>query len=93
MAVEVGVRELRSKLSHWLDRAKNGEEVIVTERGKPVARITAAGYRETWDRLIEEGVITRATKPREPIDVDKLPRLKEGTLTEILIEQRRSARY
>ena len=93
MVVEVGVRALRSKLSYWLDRVQDGEEVVVTERGKPIARITPAGYAETWNRLIEEGVITPPTKSREPIDVEKLPRLREGTLTEILLEQRRSAKY
>ncbi|MBI1735127.1 MAG: type II toxin-antitoxin system Phd/YefM family antitoxin [Candidatus Rokubacteria bacterium] len=33
----VGVRELKNRLTHYLGRAKRGEEVIVTERGKPVA--------------------------------------------------------
>jgi prevent-host-death family protein len=32
----VGVRELKNRLTHYLGRAKRGEEVIVTERGKPV---------------------------------------------------------
>jgi prevent-host-death family protein len=33
----VGVRELKNRLTHYLRRARQGEEVIVTERGKPVA--------------------------------------------------------
>lgn len=33
----VGVRELKNRLTHYLCRAKQGEEVIVTERGRPVA--------------------------------------------------------
>ncbi len=33
----VGVKELKDRLTHYLRRAKQGEEVIVTERGKPVA--------------------------------------------------------
>jgi prevent-host-death family protein len=33
----VGVRELKNRLTHYLGRAKRGEEVVVTERGKPVA--------------------------------------------------------
>lgn len=35
----VGVRELKNRLTHYLARAKRGEEVVVTERGKPVAII------------------------------------------------------
>ena len=33
----VGVRDLKNRLTHYLGRAKRGEEVIVTERGRPVA--------------------------------------------------------
>ncbi len=33
----VGVRDLRNRLTHYLGRAKRGEEVVVTERGRPVA--------------------------------------------------------
>jgi prevent-host-death family protein len=33
----VGVRDLKNRLTHYLGRAKRGEEVVVTERGKPVA--------------------------------------------------------
>ena len=40
MAVTVGVRDLRNNLKRYLDRVKAGEEVVITERGKPVARLT-----------------------------------------------------
>ena len=33
----VGVRDLKNRLTHYLGRAKRGEEVVVTERGRPVA--------------------------------------------------------
>ncbi|MFN8059340.1 MAG: type II toxin-antitoxin system Phd/YefM family antitoxin [Vicinamibacterales bacterium] len=33
----VGVRELKAKLSHFVDRASTGEALIVTQHGKPVA--------------------------------------------------------
>ena len=33
----VGVRELKNRLTHYLGRAKRGEEIMVTERGQPVA--------------------------------------------------------
>jgi len=65
MAVEVGVRELRENLSEWLDRASAGEEIVVTERGKPKARLSAA--ETAYDRLVREGVITPAKGPRRPL--------------------------
>ena len=36
-----GVRDLKNRLTHYLGRAKRGEEVIVTERGRPVAVLTS----------------------------------------------------
>ena len=33
----VGVRDLKNRLTHYLGRARRGEEVVVTERGRPVA--------------------------------------------------------
>lgn len=65
MAVEVGVRELRENLSAWLDRAAAGEEIVVTERGKPKARLTAA--ETLLDRLAREGKVRRATRPRRAL--------------------------
>ena len=37
----VGVRDLKNRLTHYLGRAKQGEEVVVTERGRPVAILTS----------------------------------------------------
>ena len=63
--VEVGVRELRENLAEWLDRAEAGEEILVTERGKPKALLTAP--ESAWDRLVREGRITPASGPRAPL--------------------------
>ena len=44
--MEVGVRELKAKLSSYLARAAAGEIVTVTDRGqplRPVRRFTATG--------------------------------------------------
>jgi prevent-host-death family protein len=33
----VGVRDLKARLSHFIERATSGEAVLVTEHGRPVA--------------------------------------------------------
>lgn len=38
---EINVKEVRSNLSEILDRVEQGEDIIVTRRGKRVARITS----------------------------------------------------
>jgi len=95
MILKVGVRELRENLRSWLDRVKNGDEVIVTERGKPVARLAAVEAESRLEELIRLGVVRPPlSNKRHEIDVSKLPSLGAGpTLSDIVIEQRRQARY
>jgi prevent-host-death family protein len=38
-----GVRELKNRLSMYLDRVKRGETITVTERGRPVAELIPTG--------------------------------------------------
>jgi prevent-host-death family protein len=65
MAVEVGVRELREKLSTWIDRASRGEEIVVTARGRPKARLVPlTTAEEVLARLAREGRVRRPTRPR-----------------------------
>jgi len=66
--VEVGVRELRENLSNWLDRVARGEEVVVTERGKPKARLVPLTAAEDLiAQLVREGRATAPTRPRGPL--------------------------
>jgi prevent-host-death family protein len=62
--VEVSVTELRAHLSDWLDRARAGGEVVITDRGIPVARLAALDSAGTLERLTAEGVIGKATAQR-----------------------------
>lgn len=92
MTVEVGIRELRANLSAYVDRVKSGEDVLVTERGRTVARITQPGDARTkLDELIAQGEVTPAKRPKRPIDTKGLPRPVGGTVVDILFEQRGDA--
>lgn len=84
---EVGVRELRNGLSRWLARVRAGEDVTVTERGRPVARIVPASS-PAYDALVERGLILRA--PRRPRDLTLPPPLiTAGPVSDLVGEQRR----
>lgn len=37
--IQVGVAELKARLSEYLARVADGEEIVVTDRGRPVARL------------------------------------------------------
>lgn len=88
MTVEVGVRELRANLSAFLDLVKAGEDVVVTERGKAVARIVSPGEaRSRIEQHIAEG---RAHPPKKPKGPARMPtvRPKGGNVADLLIEMR-----
>ncbi|GAB3161353.1 type II toxin-antitoxin system Phd/YefM family antitoxin [Microbispora hainanensis] len=64
--VSVGVRELRDRLAHYLELVQAGNTVEITERGRPVAQLTALPHeRVVTDRLIAEG---RMKLPEVEID-------------------------
>lgn len=94
MVVRVGVRDLRENLAAWLDRVQVGDEVIVTERGRPVARLGPVEHRSRLEELIAQGRITPAKKPWTPIDWSKQSRLEgRPTLSDYIVEDRRSRDY
>ena len=41
--VEIGAFEAKNTLGALLDRVEHGEEILITRRGKPVARLVPAG--------------------------------------------------
>jgi prevent-host-death family protein len=42
-ASQVSAAEAKAHLSELLDRVERGEEIVITRRGRPVARVSAAG--------------------------------------------------
>lgn len=56
--------DLRAHLTDWLERARAGGEIVITDRGIPVARLTAVDSAGTLERLTTEGAIGGATAPR-----------------------------
>jgi prevent-host-death family protein len=95
MGVRVGVRDLRENLRSWLDLVKEGEEVVVTERGKAIAQLTPLEpSRRKLEELIKLGIVRPPLRPKHRIDLSTLPELGPGpTLSDIVIEQRRQSRY
>ena len=85
--MDVGIRELRTHLSRYLEDVKRGDEIVVTEHGKPVARIVPVNGERKIDRLIREGVVIPA-RSRTGWLPEKLIPVK-GSVSDIVIEQRR----
>jgi prevent-host-death family protein len=82
--MDVGVRELRGNLSKYLRDVRAGAELTVTDHGRPIARIVPTGER-TIDRLIREGRVIPAAKPRMPLPE---PIRAKGTVSDLISDQR-----
>jgi prevent-host-death family protein len=85
--VEVGIRELRGRLSDYLDRVRAGEEVVVTDRGTAFARIVPIKGGRTLDRAVAEGLVTPAPQPNRTRPARRVK--SRGSVSNLVGEQRR----
>ncbi|RPI34907.1 MAG: type II toxin-antitoxin system prevent-host-death family antitoxin [Nitrospiraceae bacterium] len=52
----VGIRELKAKLSSYIDKARSGEQIVVTDHGVEVAIINpVSAERRAIMSLVQEG--------------------------------------
>ena len=85
--IEVGIRELKNQLSRYIDQVREGKEVIVTEHGRPVARLTTLTESDDrLQRLIESGAVRPALRPKNPRPRGRLK--ATGSISEIVISER-----
>jgi len=61
--MEVGSFEAKNKLSALLDRAERGEEIVITRRGRPVAKLVA--FHERHDRAAARAAAQRMRERAE----------------------------
>jgi prevent-host-death family protein len=87
--VDVAVTELRAHLSDWLERARAGSEVVITDRGVPVARLVGLQSAATLERLTADGVIGRAAVARRPIAAGHSRPRPRQPVSDLVSEQRR----
>jgi prevent-host-death family protein len=96
--MNVSVREFKARLSRYIRAAHSGKDVVITSRGKAVARLTPVGEetrsnspsREELLRKLKTipgiriGTGERLSGSRNPIKI----RSGEKTMSEIVIEGR-----
>lgn len=68
--MEVTFTEFKASLMKYVDAAKDGEDVIVTHKGAPVARLTGVESSDLLGSLIADGLVT---VPAEDRAVPRLP--------------------
>lgn len=87
----VGIRELKSRLSHYIRHVKSGKTLIITERGKPVGRIVPMeqerSLEEKLEAMAKAGLLEWNGEKLEP--TPRVARTRgDRTVADLLIEDR-----
>ena len=87
--MNVAITEFRAHLSEWLEEARTGHEVVITDRGVPIARLIGVDATPTLERLTLEGVISRPTlSPKIQARGQRRP-TPSASVADLVSEQRR----
>ena len=78
--IEIGAFDAKNKLAHLLDLAEQGEEIIITRHGKPVARLLPIA--KPIDREAARQAVEEIKKMRKGM------RLDDATIKELINEGR-----
>jgi len=101
MRTTASIADLKARLSEYLRRVKRGDDVVITERGVPVARLTAleVGERRATrrERLARLGVVRAGkgrprkwllTPPAETLALPEGEQTGAGVLDALLADRR-----
>jgi len=86
----VGVRELRDNLSEYLRRVREGELLVITDRGQPVGELGPAAAGRNVQRaraLARRGAASWSGG--KPKGLPRAPQPRAGLVSDAVIEDRR----
>ena len=89
MVMDVAISELRANLRSWVEEVQGGSEVVVTERGIPVARLIPVGSSSVIERLEREGLVTRPKHAKRPVATEHQREKASGSVSDLVTELRR----
>lgn len=86
----VGVRDLKNRLSAHLDRVKEGEAITVTERGRPIARLSPIGADvDRMAALVDAGIVRPPSRAVRSLPSERVRLTGSVSLDEDVAAQRR----
>jgi len=87
--VHVGVRELKGRLSYYLQQVKAGQSLVITERGRPVGQIVPLEQplERRLEAMVQAGWVMWSGKRLEPMPPVAQAR-GEHTVADLLVEDR-----
>lgn len=86
----VGVRDLKNRLSAHLERVKRGEEIMVTEYGRPIAKLSPVGSDvDRMTALVEAGVVRPPQASARSLPTERVALGGKGSLDDDVAAQRK----
>ena len=85
---DVGIAQLRRELKSWLDRVRDGEEVLVTDRGRPVARLVGVDAAPLLEQLQAEGAISAPPTAARLVASRWIRARPDGAVSDLVVEAR-----
>jgi prevent-host-death family protein len=86
--MDVGIRELRNHLSRYVAQVQEGQEIVITDHGKAVARIVPVRGGRKLDQLIADGLVTPAKRRGKPRWMPR-PDRPQAMVSDLVIEERK----
>jgi prevent-host-death family protein len=91
--ITAGIKEMKNQLSYYLAKVKQGEDVLITERGRVVARVvkedsSRSSLRQALQPLVLTGQVVMPTHEIER-DFPKPIAVPGRAVSEIVTEERR----
>jgi prevent-host-death family protein len=88
--MEVPVSTLRAEIKTWIAKAREGESVVITERGVPIARLMPVDGAELIEELERDGLLTAPARVRAAAPEHKVEPAQSSTgLTGLVRKLRR----
>jgi prevent-host-death family protein len=90
----IGIRNLKNNLSRFIRRVSEGEHIIVTDHGRPVAELrpppgaTGREHRSRYEDLLEAGMVRPPVEDGDPLADWPTIRLPRGTAQQLIDEDR-----
>lgn len=91
----VQIAQLKARLSRYLRAVKSGEDILITDRGRPVARLEPVRSVESSQRELVEAGLVRPARKKPPASFWSrlpLPELKGAGVLQALLEERNERR-
>jgi prevent-host-death family protein len=91
------ISEAKNGLSALLDRVRQGQSIVIEDRGVPIARLESLGGAAPEGRLarLERDGLIRRAPDRLPAAffTERLPRIRYGrSASDVVIDERRDGR-